>query len=297
MTPNQQILDRLLRHKVLALGYAKTVVDEVVLFLDATEPQLQRALLDIFSTPHLGVAARLRRAESQVVRIRGAAWNKLSDAAVEAMVRLAHLEPKVLSQALGVKIAPPSDNVLTRLVNKTLVAGNTIKEWFKSLKELDLKRLVGQVRLGILAGESVGDVLKRITGRLSMVANAAKRAVRMVVETAVGAVSSVVRGALDDVRGLGDWELWVSILDSRTTVWCRELSGRTFRVGSGPLPGFHAHCRSERVPLLKDGGDYNVRSYGEWIPTQPPWFRRYAGKVFNVMSLKPLSLNQLLETE
>lgn len=294
-TRNQILLDRLLRHRVLSLGYSKTVVAEIVRFLDASEPQMQRALLDVFSTPGLGLASRLRQAEARLVRIRGAAWNKLSDAAIEAMVRLAQMEPKVLSQALGVKVPVPSTNVLTRLVNRTLIAGSKLKEWFKSLRDLDLKRLVGQLRLGILSGESPGDVLKRITGKLSIIANSAKNGIKSVIETAVVAVSSMVRGVVDDVKDLGDWELWVSILDSRTTNECRDLDGKQFRSNEGPRPGFHFHCRSERIPILADGGDHNIGTYSTWVKTQPSWFIKYAGLSFVAANIAPLQLADLLE--
>lgn len=43
---------------------------------------------------------------------------------------------------------------------------------------------------------------------------------------------------------------WVSVLDSRTTPYCRRQDGKIYDVGEGPRPPAHYNCRSVVVPVV-----------------------------------------------
>ncbi|WP_392565815.1 hypothetical protein RHO15_09635 [Utexia brackfieldae] len=47
-----------------------------------------------------------------------------------------------------------------------------------------------------------------------------------------------------------DYEEFSSILDNQTSAVCRSLDGQRFKVGDGPRPPLHPHCRSRRIPIL-----------------------------------------------
>lgn len=45
-------------------------------------------------------------------------------------------------------------------------------------------------------------------------------------------------------------ERWATVSDDRRCEVCELLDGTLWPVGSGPQPGFHDHCRCERVPAV-----------------------------------------------
>lgn len=45
---------------------------------------------------------------------------------------------------------------------------------------------------------------------------------------------------------------WVSVLDSRTTAYCRGQNGKKYPVGSGPRPPAHYNCRSITRPVIDE---------------------------------------------
>lgn len=302
VSPNQRILDLLVRHKVYLLGFGKHVADRVFAILDATEPEMRKHLLDIFGTSTGGsrVIARLRDAEARLFGIRSRAWNKSLSEVVSLLTEMAGGEQAVLEFAVKSSLVPPkSENWSARRVNSALLAGHKLKDWWKTIKDSDIRRMIGQLRVSVFGGETVTQILARIAGRLSPIANAAKNSVSTVIHTAVGAVVAAVRKALIEANSvLFDWELWVSILDSRTTRTCRKLDGQQFPVGEGPQPGYHPYCRSDRIPITDGGGGYTLGSYRDWAALQPLSFRRYAGaKEFSVKTLKPLSFADVRERE
>jgi hypothetical protein len=45
-----------------------------------------------------------------------------------------------------------------------------------------------------------------------------------------------------------DKEEYVSVLDERTSGFCKDMNGRVFERGKGPMPPCHIRCRSIRIP-------------------------------------------------
>lgn len=304
MSPNQRVLDFLLRRKVRLLGFAKHVADRVTAWLDATEPKMRSVLLEIFGTNTLGprLATRLRDAEARVLGIRTAGWSRSVNELVTSLVEMAKSEPAALKQAVGSKLTLPTETTVVSKVHKVLIAGHKIKDWMYAMRDADLRRVIGQLRMSVLAGDDVSKILGKLTGKLSAVAAAAKHSVRSIASTAVTAVSDAVRTAIVELNsgrgGRYQWELWISILDGKTTLGCRRLHHKRFRVGEGIRPGYHFFCRSERVPIDDDGGDVADETYGKWVSRQPSDFRKYAGNTseFRESDLRPLTLAQLAES-
>jgi hypothetical protein len=296
VTPNQKLVDRLIRHRVYLLGFAKHISARIATYLDSTEPEMRTALLDIFG-PQAGesrLIARLRDAEARLFGIRSRVWNKSYHELVALLLDAVSDEPRVL----GIK-TKFDQGVAQNKVSKALIAGQTLKNWWQQLKDADIRRILSQLRVSVLGGEGLPQLLKRLTGKLSAVAAAAKNGISAIVNTAVVAATGAMRRlAVEANSVMFDWELWVSILDSKTTITCRDLACQMFPLGEGPQPGYHLNCRSERIPVSDGGGEYNLGSYKDWANLQPLSFRRYAGTDdFNVKKLKPLAWADVRERE
>jgi SPP1 gp7 family putative phage head morphogenesis protein len=191
------------------------------------------------------------------------------------------------------------DGIVRNKVSKALIAGQTLKAWWKSLKDADIRRILNNLRVSVLGGETLKQLLDRLSGKLSSIKSAAKSQILAVANTAVMAATGAMRQmAVAANTVMFDWELWVSVLDSRTTRTCRDLDGQQFPVREGPQPGYHLNCRSDRIPISDGGGEYTIGSYAQWASLQPISFRRYAGEQnFNPKRLRSLSWQDVRERE
>lgn len=285
----------MLRWKVYSLGYAKHVTDRIFKILEDTSPEIRKELLNLFATGANGrLSVRLKVAEQRLTRIRGRAWNQAERETVAALIDLFDEEIREMVRASPTKLSLPDPK---SLLPRVLVVGHNIKDWFKSFFTSDLRRLIGQVRISVLAGESLQQLFKRIMGKLSAVMASVKRAVSSIIPTAISAWGAKVKDAMASLNSdVFNLELWVSILDNRTTKGCFDLHGKTFERGKGIQPGYHFYCRSDRIPLFTDGGSSVVSNYSAWIGTQDARFKRYVGEgEFSYNNLRPLSLQQVKE--
>lgn len=300
MNTNQEILDRFLRHKILLLGFSKHLADQIVAYLKQTEPEIRELLLAKFGLKVSGrtLLARLREAEARLRSIRGKAWKRSYEHVYAGLLEMAEEEPEEIRRTVGEPIPVPDKGRLPVLVASTLIAGQKLKELFQVLEESDVRRIITQVRIGAMGDDSITKLLSRVTGRLSYAAAAAGNAARAATATAVATISDAVRYAVVGLSAhLFDYEIWISILDSATTVECRKLHRKVFPVGEGPFPGFHYHCRSGRYALSRAGGAVAAATYATWIATQEANFRKIAGEEFSYNNLKSRSLDEAYEDE
>jgi SPP1 gp7 family putative phage head morphogenesis protein len=71
------------------------------------------------------------------------------------------------------------------------------------------------------------------------------------------------------------YEVYMAILDGRTSVICGSLDGNRYKVGAGPVPPLHINCRSTRAPVI-DG----IGLLGERPSIGGTNFREEARKTF-----------------
>lgn len=295
LSSNQDIADELLRHKVYLLGYSKQLAGEVVLYLKQTEPEVRELILKLFGAGAHRTITRLRDAEVRLRQIRSQAWKRALEYITLRLLEVAEKENEWRSQVLGNSVSPLPKKSLSPLLAKTLVAGHTLKELFAGLERADGDRAVGQLRVGYLStDETVTKAIKRLAGPTSYLSVSVNNSLNTVSATAVVALAGGLNAALLEANGSAfDSELWVSILDGNTTQGCVAYNGRKFQVGDGPTPGYHFHCRSDRVPYQSDGGSVRTSTYATWIAGQPKDFQQYAGKEFSFAKLKPMKLTQV----
>lgn len=66
--------------------------------------------------------------------------------------------------------------------------------------------------------------------------------------------------------------VWVSVIDGHTSDICRSRHMNVYKVGQGPLPPAHPHCRSHTVPEVESVVDWEVPTLFEWLKSQPQSF-------------------------
>lgn len=264
-TANRELLDALIRHQVYLTRLAGSIRNQVLRLLEATEKDLEGAIL-----ARLGArrgfdtqsARRLRVLQRLISTIRGRAWDKIDDVWIGELTELARFEPtftrnlvREISPVVVDMVLPPPEQ-LRAIVRERPMEGRVLREWASRQRGADLDRIMTAVQVGMVQGEDSRSIARRVVGtrqmhRLDGVTAITRREAEALTRTAVNFVSNASRRALFEANAdLFDVEQFVATLDSRTTPVCRANDAKRFPVGQGPTPPLHFNCRSLRVAVL-----------------------------------------------
>lgn len=158
-------------------------------------------------------------------------------------------------------IVQPTEEQLFAIVDKAPVTVGPdrsllLEEIFESLAAGKEEAIRGAIRLGMVEGETVPDMVRRLRGTRAArftdgILEVSRRHAATMVRTIVNHTSNravqLTYAANSDV--VKKWE-FLSVLDSRTTITCASLNGREFPLGQGPIPPRHPNCRSFQLPVL-----------------------------------------------
>lgn len=149
-----------------------------------------------------------------------------------------------------------------------------LEEIFTSLAAGKEESIRGAIRLGMVEGETISQMVQRLRGTkanqykdgvLEVSRRHAEAMTRTIVNhTSNQAMQATFKNNADVVKG---W-VFTATLDSRVSLTCSSLSGTVWPVGEGPLPPRHPNCRSIAVPELK-----TWREMGFDIDELPPGMR------------------------
>lgn len=215
---------------------------------------------------------------------------------ISAAVLQPSLEQQVRGQFPGLVTLDASKGAALVLPN-----GRTLGTGFKQLAEASADKFRVTVQNGMLTGENLRDMVKRLRGNLRFADSAGigqtiakggelttlpdsqiKALIRTSVTQMVNNVNQQIYIANQDVI---ESYRYRAVLDLQTTPICQSLDGKVFQFGKGPQPPQHYGCRSSIVFVTKTEaeGDFQVRgkraalggmvptdmTYPEWIAEQP----------------------------
>lgn len=194
----------------------------------------------------------------------------LSNKAVSSMGDVALLESsaslKLIKKAMPISIdmLAPSPVTLRSLVTTKPFEGKLLEDWFDSLSSTTKNRLQSAINTGVIRGESVVDIIRRV----GPVKDLTRSNVEAIVRTSVSNITSAAREiTYEENTDVIDQEQWHSTLDTRTTNTCKALDGKVFPIGKGPRPPAHFNCRSVMVPVLKSWKDLGIKGLKELKPS------------------------------
>lgn len=266
---NDEWLDALIRHQIFLLRTGGAIRNDMLAILDATNAELVEAVRRLYS-PRSGIRAtrRVDRLIETITDIRSAAWADATALLIAALNDLQAHETSFLDEIIVLLLALSGRTQRPTLTStrSLLVRGSTLAQWMRDLEASDAARLTSQLRLARVEGASVTAAVAWMREMFAIT----RRAVDSQVRTSVISASSRARSLWAGANaGLFDRDLFVAVLDSRTTPICRSLDGETFPVGKGPHPPLHFYCRSIRMPLLAGEPAPQRQTYGTWLRAQP----------------------------
>jgi len=276
-TVNEEIRDQLLAHQVELIRFGKGMSTRITRLLDRAEPELRaviRARLDRIA--HLGfdpgpaTTARMIRTSKLIAEISKPTFQEINQLVRRELVGLSIGETQfiagVFNDTLPVLIAPalPTARELRGIVFARPFENRILRDWLATYRVGDQRRMMDQIRQGLVFDETPTQIGKRIFGTRALggtdgTREITRRGAQTLAQTATSAISNATRQEFyKKNRRFVKSEVYTATLDSRTTPICSSLDGQIFPVGEGPIPPIHINCRSIRVPVV-DGRRLGTR--------------------------------------
>lgn len=296
---NKRIMDLLIRHGTFVERYKTGLVNKIVsMFNRGIEPDIIRIL-----AKHAGkgtVTETKVKAMAKDLKSLSAVYASMSDNAQKSILRFVKSDSDwskaMFESVVPVKIdfALPSPAQIAAAADKTYIRGKFVTDWFDDLSKSMLDRVTTQINIGMVEGESIDQITRRIIGTKAQgytdgVMQAERRNIEAVVRTAISGVNNSIRKELyqsndDVVKGVQV----VATLDDRTCQICMALDGQELEVDDPKVPPYHWNCRCITVPVLKswkelginlkeapdgtrasmDGQVPESTTYGKWLKGQ-----------------------------
>jgi SPP1 gp7 family putative phage head morphogenesis protein len=277
---NDGLADGIITHAVNLERLKASEVQQISAMLRTLQGQLLEQLNSLDPTAVGGKtrANRLLRLFKNVQATIRANYSIIQKHHGETLTNVAELEGKMLQNAVGQGVAGapkvgvalmntlPPTTTLRALVNNTLIMGATQKEhWARQAGDLQ-QRFQDQMREGILAGEGVQDLTRRVRGSQANnfkdgIMNVKRYQAEALVRTSVQSVSNAARDEVIQANDdLFNGVQWLSTLDSRTSDICKARSGLRWDNDKKPVghnkkwspPPAHWNCRSIVTPITKN---------------------------------------------
>jgi SPP1 gp7 family putative phage head morphogenesis protein len=226
-------------------------------------------------------------------------------ASVEASFAHASLTGALESVGLSLGVGIAEGELLRQIVAARPFQGALLRDWVAKLERDAFTRVAGAVRQGMLQGESISEIVRRLRGtRAGRFADGilaiGRREAETVVRTAVAHVANNAREATwDENEDLISGLQWVATLDGRTCEVCMPRDGKLYTMDHRPKghaipwgagPGkMHMRDRCTSAPVLKSWRELGISAsevtgeqraaldgfvpadttFAEWIVSQP----------------------------
>jgi SPP1 gp7 family putative phage head morphogenesis protein len=268
-TAVDQFLDALTRHQIGLLRIAGALRETIVDLLDSTEADLRRQINDRLrrneSLVRSASARRIERLLTELTLIRRAAHRGLREVFVRRIREIALAEPQFIA-AIAETVIPvqvsfnlPSPQLLRTIVSSQPFQGRTLGNWLTKFETDDLERIRREINIGVVQGQSVPQIARRVVGSTQLrgtdgITAVTRREAATLTRTAVNHYANQTRQEFAKANpDIFDREIYIATLDGRTTKICASLDGQVFPVGQGPIPPLHPNCRSLRSAYFDEG--------------------------------------------
>lgn len=318
-TVNQQVEDGYVDNAVDTQQFAEGLVLALIAILNRYDSQLSAALLEaVEDVPaEQFTLERFDRALSQVRAVNQEAYEAVRLELERQLTEFAQFESDWQYELLVGIIPPPVQNLYPiaqingtnayAAATSTPVQGRLMSEWLAAAVLDRLNRIRNAVRQRVVEGESPSAIVSAIRGTKAAkysdgIMQKSRQDLSALIGTFVTHIGTVARDLFADANGgLIKAEMWISVIDSRTSGWCIERSRKLYTpethkpIGhkspwlSGP-GSIHFKCRSTSTLIIKSWQELNIpgnmltdaqkramdgkaadeQSYSEWLAKQSP---------------------------
>lgn len=242
-------LDEAILAAILALQLGNTTALQLQVIIIEARKEIERLL----RTYRGGNPSKMVNKIQGVVARAAKRMEKESDRAIMLLVALE-------ARSLGVRQKDIRDLMLA-----AAIGGRTskalIKRYVTDYMTSDLTARIRELTASGVKGQGLVDGAKRVL-------DTAERSAATVANSRANAAVSAARKAEAIKQGAN--LMWVSVLDSRTTIQCANLDGEIWDAKvEHVLPPIHPNCRSQVVIVPKKQKPKGYKPFGEWLESQP----------------------------
>lgn len=282
-TANEIYRDAALRHQIGLRRYSAGLTKRVAALLEKADrdlTELLNARLARFAGKPLDVTSeRWKALLADIREARANAMTQYRSLSRSDLVELSKLEGarevSLLQSSIPIQFAfaTVAADQLRAIITTKPFHGMLLNDWFQKLAAGDQRRLTQAIQLGMVQGEPIDDIVRRVVGtRANAYADGilaiTRRDAQAIVRTAVNHVSNTARGYVWDANSdVITAEIWHATLDGRTSAICRARDGHGSPVGDNDLPPdippldppdatppAHFNCRSVMVAYIDGVG-------------------------------------------
>ena len=308
MSVNQDLLNAAIRHAIHSERFGKGLAKRIVVLLDEADAdltdQLERRLNRIIDGRDTGPATTRRLTEIlDAIRVLNDEVYRKVAAGLEAeLTDLAAFEIENQAQTLSriipvnVNAVVPSATLIKTLVTETPIDGYLLGSWVEAMGANRLARIEKALRIGMVEGETVDQLVRRIRGTRARrykdgILEISRRSATTLALTANSTIANAARGEVYRANATIIRKLkWVATLDTRTSPTCQARDGRIYEIDKPhPTPPAHPRCRSLLIPITvsfrelgidrdevsprarasMDGQVPGSTTFGDWLKGQP----------------------------
>jgi SPP1 gp7 family putative phage head morphogenesis protein len=283
---NEALQDRAIQHAILLGRYGSSLAAKLLKLLNSADEDIVATIAARLAAIEergydLGPATlkRLSKLRMEIAALNSAIYGQLGEALTSELTEFATAEASYQRDALkaslimDMEVALPSGARLAAIVTHAPMEGRLLNSWVEGMERGRIDRMDAAIRLGMVQGETTDQIVRRIRGTKALqyqdgVLAISRRSAQSVVRTSVNHVSNVAAQTTWAANSniVKAWQ-FVGTLDSRTTITCASLDGKTFPIGEGPIPPRHVGCRSITVAVTKSFRELDV-DQDELTPSQ-----------------------------
>lgn len=287
-----RLADAAVGHEIDMTRYGNGVVRRIIALLNRTDADLHAQLIQALDRlPDGGFSVERLDAVLREVRAMLASAYRDSGVVLDAEIQAVAeqeiaFQRSLLSAVLPVEVsfAAISPELVYAAAMSRPFQGRLLSEWMDGLSQQAAFRVRDTIRMGMIEGQPLSQIVSRIRGTKANgyadgFLEVGRRDMEAVVLTATKHTATTARSMIYAANAdIVVSEMWLSVLDGRTTPICRARSGKRYPVGKGPMPPAHWRCRSIRVPMLdSDPMTGTQSSEGGYVPanwTYNDWLKR-----------------------
>lgn len=249
---SEKAFDAAVHHRIGLGRYSSWLVRRILAQLNHNERAIVAKVAEM--GPDGASAGRLELLIEALRLLQAEGWLVIKRRVTEDLAQLAGAEAEFAAKlvrftgARGTFSPAPAVAQVWAAVVARPFQGRFLQGWLDGAEEAAARRVRETVRQGFIDGQPTAEIVRALRGTKARqyrdgVLEGSRRGVEAMVRTAVTHTSNVAhqevyRANADIIEGVE----WVSVLDSRTTLWCASRDGKVYPIDSGPRPPAHVNC-------------------------------------------------------
>lgn len=265
-TVNDNLRDRAIQHQIYLTRYTTSVVRKMLALLNRADRDILRRLrsrnLPGARTPFQ--RERLEKLLASLREINSAAYASFNRQLRLDLRELTRYEATFLTNQINAAIlvdleaVAPAVGTVYQAAMAQPMQGRYLRDWFRQLSANKAQAVSDAIRLGVVEGETIDDIVRRLRGtRAARYRNGImaihRRHAEAITRTAVNhIVTKTRRETFNANSDIIKAYQYVATLDGRTTDICASLDGKVYATREdAPTPPQHINCRSTIAPVVK----------------------------------------------